>query len=76
MSVETFVYLQEYSQTHEMAQKGVCENPNVMAYPADTDAWKALDAFDSSFASKVRNVRFGLTTNGFSPFNLTTSSYT
>jgi hypothetical protein len=43
--------------------------------PADTDAWKALDAFDSSFADEVRNVHFGLTTDGFSPFNLTAMSY-
>jgi hypothetical protein len=57
-------------------KKGVRENPDVMAYPADTDAWKALDAFDSSFANKVRNVRFGLITNGFSPFNLIALSYT
>src|SRR5688572_3834176 len=31
--------------------------------------------FDSSFADEVRNVRFGLATDGFSPFNLTATSY-
>ena len=56
-------------------KEGVRENPNVMVHPADTDAWKALDAFDSSFADEVRNVRFGLATDGFSPFNLTATSY-
>jgi hypothetical protein len=56
-------------------KEGVRENPNVMAHPADTDAWKALDAFDSTFADEVRNVRFGLATDGFSPFNLTATSY-
>jgi hypothetical protein len=56
-------------------KEGVRENPNVMAHPADIDAWKALDAFDSSFADEVRNVRFSLTTDGFSPFNLTATSY-
>jgi hypothetical protein len=56
-------------------KEGVRENPDVMAHPADTDAWKALDAFDSSFADEVRNVRFGLATDGFSPFNLTARSY-
>ena len=56
-------------------KEGVRENPNVMVHPADTDAWKALDAFDSSFADEVRNVRFGLATDGFSPFNLTAISY-
>jgi hypothetical protein len=33
-------------------KEGVCENPNVMAHPADTDAWKALDVFDSSLLMK------------------------
>jgi hypothetical protein len=56
-------------------KEGVRENPNVMAHPSDIDAWKALDAFDSSFADEVRNVRFGLATDGFSPFNLTATSY-
>jgi hypothetical protein len=56
-------------------KEGVRENPNVMAHPADTDAWKALDAFDSSFADEVQNVCFGLATDGFSPFNLTATSY-
>jgi hypothetical protein len=46
-----------------------------MAHPADKDAWKALDSFDSSFAEDVRNVRFGLATDGFSHFNLTAPSY-
>jgi hypothetical protein len=56
-------------------REGVRDNPDVMAHPADTDAWKALDAFDSSFADEVRNVRFGLAIDGFSPFNLTATSY-
>jgi hypothetical protein len=56
-------------------KEGVHENPDVMAHPADTDAWKALDAFDSSFAEEVRNVCFSLATDGFSPFNLTALSY-
>jgi hypothetical protein len=56
-------------------KEGIHENPDVMAHPADTDAWKELDSFGSSFADEVRNVRFGLITDGFSPFNLTASSY-
>jgi hypothetical protein len=46
-----------------------------MAHPADTDAWKDLDAFDSNFASEARNVRIDLATYGFSPFNLTMLLY-
>jgi hypothetical protein len=56
-------------------KEGVRENPDVMAHPADTDAWKALDAFDSSFANEVCNVCIDLATDGFSPFNLTAPSY-
>jgi hypothetical protein len=56
-------------------KEGVLENPDVMAHPVDTDAWKALDAFDSSFVDEVQNVYFGLATDRFSPFNLTAPSY-
>jgi hypothetical protein len=56
-------------------KEGVRENLDVMAHPADTDAWKALDAFDSSFADEVQNVRFDLATDGFLPFNLIAPSY-
>jgi hypothetical protein len=56
-------------------KEGVCDNPDVLAHPADTDAWKELDAFDSRFASEVRNVHIGLATDGFSPFNLIAISY-
>jgi hypothetical protein len=46
-----------------------------MEHPADTYAWKVLDAFDSSFAVELRNVRFSLAIDGFSPFNLTAPYY-
>jgi hypothetical protein len=46
-----------------------------MMHPAHTGAWKALDAFGSSFARDVRNVRIGLVTYEFSPFNVTVTSY-
>jgi hypothetical protein len=45
-------------------KEGACENPDVMVHLADTDAWKALDSFDSSFADEVQNVRFGLAPDG------------
>ena len=51
------------------------ENPQVMMHPSDSDAWKALDDFDSDFASEARNIRIGLATDGFSPFNMTASPY-
>jgi hypothetical protein len=51
------------------------DNPDLMAHPADTDSWKALDAFGSSFASEARNVCISLAIDGFLPLNLTTPSY-
>jgi hypothetical protein len=42
----------------------------LMVQPSDGDAWKALDNFDLDFASDARNVRIGLATDGFTPFNI------
>jgi hypothetical protein len=46
-----------------------------MVHPSDGDAWKALDNFDPEFASDARNVRIGLATDDFTPFNMTVVSY-
>jgi hypothetical protein len=46
-----------------------------MVHLSDVDAWKALDNFDLEFASDARNVRIGLATYGFTPFNMTVVSY-
>jgi hypothetical protein len=57
------LFISKYIARHMRWHKeGVFENSDVMAHPADTDAWKALDAFDSNFADEVRNVCFGLAT--------------
>jgi hypothetical protein len=56
-------------------KEGVRDSPDVMVHQDDTDAWKTLDAFDSSFTSKARNVHISLATDGFLPFNLNASSY-
>jgi hypothetical protein len=47
----------------------------VMVHPSDSDAWRALDNYDPEFAPDVRNVRIGLTTDGFTPFSDNTTSY-
>jgi hypothetical protein len=47
----------------------------LMVHPLDGDAWKALDNFDPDFASEARNVRIGLATDGFTPFNMTATAY-
>jgi hypothetical protein len=47
----------------------------LMVHPSDGDAWKALDKFDPDFASDARNIRIGLATDGFTPFNMIAASY-
>ena len=40
----------------------------VMRHRADSIAWKSFDDEYSQFATDARNVRFGLTCDGFQPF--------
>jgi hypothetical protein len=41
------------------------EDPDIMSHPADSGAWQTLDRFDLEFARDSRNVRLGLSTDGF-----------
>jgi hypothetical protein len=56
-------------------KEGVRENDQVMVHPSDSEAWKALDDFDPDFARDERNVRIELTTDGFSPYNMSALLY-
>jgi hypothetical protein len=56
-------------------KEGIHENDQVMVHPFDSEAWKALDDFDADFAIDARNVRIGLATDGFSPYNMSAASY-
>jgi hypothetical protein len=47
----------------------------LMVHPSDGDAWKALDNFDPEFASNARNIRIGMATDGFMPFNMIVALY-
>lgn len=40
----------------------------VLTHPSDGEAWKHLDRSDPPFAADARNVRLGLSTDGFNPF--------
>ena len=51
------------------------KNEDIMEHPVDGDAWKALDNFDPEFAMDPRSIRFGLSTDGFTPFNTNASPY-
>ncbi|GKF92548.1 transposon, En/Spm-like protein, partial [Tanacetum coccineum] len=39
-----------------------------LTHPSNGEAWKHLDRCDPSFAEDARNVRLGLSMNGFNPF--------
>jgi hypothetical protein len=56
-------------------KEGVRENDQVMVHPSDSEAWKALNDFDTDFTRDARNVRIGLATDGFSSYNMSVASY-
>ncbi|XP_058729647.1 uncharacterized protein LOC131601773 isoform X2 [Vicia villosa] len=49
--------------------------PGVLCHPSDGESWKHFDQVYPDFAAEPRNVRLGLCTDGFAPFNHTTSRY-
>ena len=46
-----------------------------LRHPADALAWKAFDARYSEFASDPRSVRLGLSSDGFNPFRIMSTTY-
>ncbi|XP_042972958.1 uncharacterized protein LOC122304759 [Carya illinoinensis] len=42
---------------------------NNLRHPADSESWKTFDADHRWFANDARNVRLGLASDGFNPFN-------
>lgn len=46
-----------------------------MHHPVDSPAWKHLNKTFPMFASEIRNVRLGLSTDGFKPFGQTGKQY-
>jgi hypothetical protein len=58
-------------------KEGDCErqDPDIMMHPSDGDSWKALDHFDPEFARDARSVRLGLCTDGFTPYDNSSTSY-
>ncbi|XP_050206738.1 uncharacterized protein LOC126656261 [Mercurialis annua] len=47
----------------------------MLRHPADGVAWKAFDAQFPNFSSDPRNVRFGLSSDGFNPFRTMSTNY-
>ena len=62
--------------THDMRwhEEKRVKNDAYMRHPADSLAWQSFDNQYLEFGLEARNVRLGLTTDGFNPFgNLSTS---
>jgi hypothetical protein len=51
------------------------KDPDIMSHPADTEAWEALDRFDSEFARDPRSVHLGLLMDGFHPHSEASSPH-
>jgi len=49
--------------------------PGVLCHPSDGEAWKHFDKIYPEFAVEPRNVRLALCSDGFSPFNNSTTPY-
>ncbi|KAI9201725.1 hypothetical protein LWI28_028186 [Acer negundo] len=47
----------------------------VLRHPADLEAWKDFDLENMLFAMDGRNVRLGITSDGFNPFGNMSNSY-
>eukprot|EP00258_Populus_trichocarpa_P021372 XP_024437391.1 uncharacterized protein LOC112323423 [Populus trichocarpa] len=47
----------------------------VMMHPSDGEAWKEFNRVHLSFASDPRNIRLGLCTDGFCPFDMSSNTY-
>ena len=46
-----------------------------MCHPSDSEAWQHFNATHPEFAAEIRNVRFGLCTDGFNPFGSSGRQY-
>ncbi|XP_016574119.2 uncharacterized protein LOC107871744 [Capsicum annuum] len=49
--------------------------PGILCHPSDGEAWKHFDSVYPNFASEPRNIRLGLSINGFTPFSISATPY-
>ena len=48
---------------------------NMLRHPADGSQWRKVDRTFPTFANDVRNIRFGLSTDGMNPFGEQSSDH-
>ncbi|KAL9679793.1 hypothetical protein QQ045_017662 [Rhodiola kirilowii] len=61
-------YIAEEMRWH--AKKRGKDGDNDLIHPRDGEAWKNFNKEFSEFAHEIRNVRIGLSTDGFNPFGV------
>ena len=52
-----------------------CVNDGKLRHPTDGSQWRAIDSRYKTFKREIRNVRFGLNTNGMNPFNMVSTNH-
>jgi hypothetical protein len=52
-----------------------CKKDAILCHPTDGIQWRNFDWKHKDFATEVRNIRFGLSTDGMNPFGETRSSH-
>jgi hypothetical protein len=61
----------ELLQWHARERK----NDALLRHPSNGSQWRNFDRKHKDFFAEVRNIRFGLSTNGINPFRDTCSSH-
>ena len=51
-------------------------NDGKLWHPVDGVQWRAINhSYKRSFSNEIRNIRFGLSTDGMNPFNMVSSNH-
>ncbi|XP_062165003.1 uncharacterized protein LOC133871592 [Alnus glutinosa] len=71
------LFMSEHTAPHMRWHEEDRTKDGVLRHPADGEAWKSFDLLHPKFSADSRNVRLGLTSDGFNPFgNMSTSHST
>ena len=50
-------------------------NDGKLRHPTDGSQWRAIDSRYKTFKREIRNIRFGLSTDGINPFNMVSTNH-
>lgn len=62
------LYMSAHTSSHMTWHRQRRFDSDTLIHPADGESWKSFDTLYPDFAADVRNVRLGLSTDGFNPF--------